>query len=242
MRRIAIGVGVVGGFALLAYALGLGIYAVAATRPRVATQPRDPQEASAALERLGLGRAYPFGHHFVLTPHGRMHFADEGHGPAVLCLHGNGSWSLECAALIRARSEHERVLAPDLVGFGLSEKPLDPDPDAIDAHATDLSVLLILLDLHEVQVIASASSTPVALALVRQSPERVRSTVLSDGSLVSSPVVARLARAPVVGELLVQGLGGLSPGFAKSPLGRVQGSWDERASSLVWLRASPAGS
>jgi pimeloyl-ACP methyl ester carboxylesterase len=240
MRRLAIGVGSLAALGLIAYALGLGVYAVAATRPRVPTQPHDAEEAHFLLKQMGLLAAYPFNHHFVLTPHGRMHYVEQGSGPVVLCLHGNGSWSLECGALIRTRSDRERVLAPDLIGFGLSEKPVDPDPDAIQAHATDLSVLLILLDVKDVQLIASASSTPIALALARLSPERVRSTVLSDGSLVSSPTVAWLAHTPVLGELLVQGLGGLSPGFARSPLGRLQGNWDERESSLVLARASNA--
>jgi pimeloyl-ACP methyl ester carboxylesterase len=237
MRVLGIAVAALLGVALIAYAVGLGIYAVASTQPTVPTQPRTPAEAQASLERLHLAGAYPFEHRFLLTPHGRMHFADEGQGHAVLCLHANGAWSLECADLLRARPADTRVLAPDLIGFGLSEKPVTLAPEPIAAHAEDLAVLVEILDLRDVQVVAAASSTPIAIELARLEPERVRSSVIHDGSLRGEALADRLARAPVLGEILVQGLGGLSPGFARGPLGRVQASWDERASSLALARA-----
>jgi len=237
MRALGIAAAALLGVALIAYAVGLGIYAVASTKPALSTQPRTPAEAQALLERLELADDYPFGHRFLLTPHGRMHFADEGKGPVVLCLHGNGGWSLECAALIRARSADARVLAPDLVGFGLSEKPSMLEPDAVRAHAQDLSVLVEILDLRDVQIVAAESSAPIAIELARIEPERVRSSVIHEGSPHDSLFAERLARAPVLGEVVVQGLGALSPGFAHGPLGRMQGSWDERASSLALARA-----
>jgi pimeloyl-ACP methyl ester carboxylesterase len=237
MRALGIAVAALLGVALIGYALGLGIYAVASTKPAISTQPRSPEEARIVLERLGLAEAYPFEHRFLLTPHGRMHFADEGKGPVLLCLHGNGGWSLECAELMRARSADTRILAPDLVGFGLSEKPSRLAPDTVEAHAQDLSVLVEILDLRDVQVIAATSSTPIAVELARLEPERVRSSVIHDASPGGARVAEQLARAPVLGEVLVQGLGSLSPGFAHSPLGRVQGNWDERASSLALARA-----
>src|SRR5882672_828232 len=237
MRAAGIAAATLLGVALIGYAVGLGIYAVASTRPAVSTQPRSVQEARFVLERLGLADAYPFEHRFLLTPHGRMHFADEGQGAVLLCLHGNGGWSLECAELIRARSADTRVLAPDLVGFGLSEKPSRPAPDTVEAHAQDLAVLVEILDLHDVQLIAATSSTPIAVALAHLEPERVRSSVIHDASPAGARFAERLARAPLLGELAVQGLGALSPGFARGPLGCMQGSWDERASSLALARA-----
>ncbi len=237
MRAAGIAAATLLGVALIGYAVGLGIYAVASTRPVVSTQPRSVQEARFVLERLGLADAYPFEHRFLLTPHGRMHFADEGQGPVLLCLHGNGGWSLECAELIRARSADARVLAPDLVGFGLSEKPSRPAADTVQAHAQDLAVLVEILDLRDVQLIAATSSTPIAVALARLEPERVCSSLIHDASPAGARLAERLARAPVLGEIVVQGLGALSPGFARGPLGRMQGSWDERASSLALARA-----
>jgi len=237
MRKLAFAAAFVVGLALVAYAAGLGIYAVASTRPSVPTQPRSPVEAHRALLRLELVRDYPFAHRFLLTPHGRMHYVEQGSGPVVLCLHGNGSWSLECAALVRARSASSRVIAPDLIGFGLSEKPVRPASDAIEVHAADLVVLVDALDLHDVQLVVSKSSAPIAIRLARLSPERVRSTLIEDEPVHGAKLATRLASTPLLGELLVQGLGALSPGWARGRFGRLQGNWDERASSLALARA-----
>lgn len=237
MRKLAFAGAFVVGFALVAYAAGLGIYAVASSSPRVPTQPRTPEEARWALDRLDLVAAYPFTHRFLLTPHGRMHYVDQGKGPVVMCLHGNGSWSLECAEFVGARSDSARVIAPDLVGFGLSEKPARPAENAIEAHAADLATLVAALGVRDVQLVASRSSAPIAIELARIVPERVLSTVLEGGSLPDAALATRLAKTPILGELLVQGLGALSPGYARSPFGRVQGSWDERESTLLFARA-----
>ncbi len=238
MRGLGFAVAALLGVALLGYAVGLGVYAVASTRPAVPTQPRLPEEADAVLGRLGLRDDYPFRHRFLLTPHGRMHFVDEGRGPVVLCLHGNASWSLECAAVLKKRSIAERVIAPDLIGFGLSEKPEGHPGNVVDAHAQDLGVLLEILGVRDVQIVVAGSSAPIAAALARQEPERVRETVLEDHSADGSALARGLARAPVVGELVVQGLGALSPGGPHGALGRLQGNWDERASSLALARAA----
>ena len=237
MRKLAFGAAFLAVVALVAYTAGLGVYAVTSTRPRVATQPRTPDEARHALVRLDLAADYPFDHHLLLTPHGRMHYVDEGNGPALLCLHGNGSWSLECREFVRARSASSRVIAPDLIGFGLSEKPARVPADVIEAHAADLASLVEALDLREVQLVATSSSAPIAIRLVQRAPERVRSTVLEESTLPAPVVASRFADTPVVGELLAQGFGALSPGLARGPFGRVQGNWDERASSLALARA-----
>jgi len=237
MRKLGFAAAFVLGLALVAYAAGLGVYAVASTRPRVATQPRTPDEAQRALVRLDLARDYPFPHRMLLTPHGRMHYVDQGTGPVVLCLHGNGGWSLECTGLVTTRSASSRVLAPDLIGFGLSEKPVRPPADVIEAHAVDLAALVEALDVREVQVIASTSTAPIAIQLARLAPERVRSTVLEDASFPDAGVATRFANTPLVGELLAQGFGALSPGLAHGPFGRLQGNWDERANSFALARA-----
>ena len=238
MRWVAIPAAALLGVALLAYALGLGIYAVASAKTGIPTQPRSPEEAAAVLGRLGLAQQYPFEHRFALTPHGRMHYVDEGSGPATLCLHGNGSWSLECAGLLRSRAVGTRVVAPDLVGFGLSEKPAVLPRYTVDAHAADLAALLVQLDLRDVQVVASPSMAPVAASLAKLAPERVRASSTAADAPHCSAAAARLAGTPLLGELLVQGFGALSPGGPHGALGKLQSSWDERASSLALARAS----
>ncbi len=236
MRPLGIAAAALVVLALVAYAAGLGIYAYASTRPAIRTQPRDSREAREVIERMGLEHDYAFSHRFALTPHGRMHYLDEGAGPALLLVHGNGSWSLEWAGAVRARSPSSRVVAPDLIGFGLSEKPPVLHDAAIDAHVADLASLLELLDLRDVDLIAAPSAAPIAEQLAAREKQRIRSLAI-DGA--PEPELAlRLARAPVLGEVVVQGLGALSPGFALGPLGRAQANWDERAATLALARAT----
>ena len=99
-------------------------------------------------------------------------------------------------------------------------------------------MLLEILGVRDVQIVVAGSSAPIAVALARLEPERVRETVLEDHSADGSELARELARAPLVGELVVQGLGALSPGGPHGALGRLQGNWDERASSLALARAA----
>ena len=68
--------------------------------------------------------AYPFSTRFFETGSGRMHYVDVGEGPAVLLVHGTPTWSFLYRRLIDDLRQDHRVIAPDLLGFGLSDKPV----------------------------------------------------------------------------------------------------------------------
>ena len=70
---------------------------------------------------------YPFRPHHFHAPAGRMHYVDEGKGEVILFVHGNPSWSFLYRHLIKALSRTHRCVAPDNLGFGLSDKPADAD-------------------------------------------------------------------------------------------------------------------
>lgn len=63
--------------------------------------------------------AYPFSSHTYDTGHGHMHYVDEGTGPTVLLVHGTPTWSFLYRRLIDDLRADFRVVAPDLLGFGL---------------------------------------------------------------------------------------------------------------------------
>jgi len=52
----------------------------------------------------------------------RMHYLDEGRGDPILCLHGEPSWSYLYRKLVPSLAKDHRVVAPDFIGFGRSDK------------------------------------------------------------------------------------------------------------------------
>ena len=68
---------------------------------------------------------FPYEPHYV-DAHGlRMHYIDVGEGDPVLCLHGEPSWSYLYRKMVPRVSRDHRVIAPDLIGFGRSDKPAE---------------------------------------------------------------------------------------------------------------------
>jgi haloalkane dehalogenase len=79
-----------------------------------------PMDRPEWIDRL----EYPFAAQYLQVQGGRLHYVDEGTGQPLLMLHGNPTWSFLYRKLI-SRFRHEyRCLAPDHLGFGLSDKPV----------------------------------------------------------------------------------------------------------------------
>ena len=110
---------------------------------------RTPDEAFADLP------GYPFAPHWFDQPNGlRMHYLDEGAGERTfLCLHGQPSWSYLYRKMIPVLARAGRVIAPDLLGFGKSDKPVDQDRYTFDFHRQSLVELIRHLDLKRVTLV-----------------------------------------------------------------------------------------
>src|SRR5689334_6246741 len=68
-------------------------------------------------------KLYPFVPRRFATPEGVLSYVDEGQGSPVVLVHGTPSWSFEWREVIAALRAEHRVIAPDHLGFGLSDKP-----------------------------------------------------------------------------------------------------------------------
>jgi pimeloyl-ACP methyl ester carboxylesterase len=141
---------------------------------------------------------YPFVPRRFVTPDGVMRYVDEGEGrgsPIVL-VHGTPSWSFEWRAEIAAlRSEH-RVIAPDHLGFGLSDKPREGAYRPVD-HARRLLALFDALDLRDVTLVVHDFGGPIGLPIALERSERVRAMVVLNSwlwPLGDDPRVARISR------------------------------------------------
>ncbi len=120
---------------------------------------------------------YPFEPHYLDTPSGRLHYVDEGAGDVVLMVHGTPTWSFLYRHLIRELARDHRVIAPDHLGFGLSERPPDFGYRPAD-HAANFALLIERLGLRDITLVVHDFGGPIGLSYAVQHPERVRALVL----------------------------------------------------------------
>jgi haloalkane dehalogenase len=104
----------------------------------------------------------------------RMAYVDEGDGPVVLLLHGEPSWSFLWRTCIPVFLENGfRVVAPDLIGFGRSDKPAEIEDYTYAGHVEWLrSVLFDALDLQGVTLVCQDWGGLLGLRLVAEHPGR----------------------------------------------------------------------
>jgi haloalkane dehalogenase len=121
---------------------------------------------------------FPFAPHYLDHDGLRMHYLDESAGDPVLCLHGEPTWSFLYRKMIPTLSEAARVVAPDYLGFGRSDKPTDVEWYSFDRHYGSIVRLVEELDLHALTVVVQDWGGPIGLRLAVEQPERVERLVI----------------------------------------------------------------
>jgi haloalkane dehalogenase len=125
---------------------------------------------------------YPFEPHYVEQDGLRVHYVDEGAGAPVLLLHGEPTWSYLYRTVIPELTPAARAIAPDLLGFGRSDKPLRVEEYDYDLHAATIRRLVEELDLRDLTIVVHDWGGPIGLRLAVEQPERVaRLVVLNTG-------------------------------------------------------------
>ncbi|WP_315838073.1 alpha/beta hydrolase [Bradyrhizobium prioriisuperbiae] len=110
--------------------------------------------------------------HLTIQANGAtFHVARTGHGRPLLLLHGWPEFWLTWEPVMARLERRYDLIAPDLRGFGDSDKP--EGPYGADKHAEDLLALLDALDLKEVGVIGHDVGGAIMQPLARRAPERV---------------------------------------------------------------------
>jgi haloalkane dehalogenase len=144
---------------------------------------------------------YPFAPHYVDVDGLRLHYVDEGpHGtPPILMLHGEPSWSYLYRFMIPRCAARFRVLAPDLVGFGRSDKPAAVEDYTYQRHVDWITAFVETLDLHDVTLVAQDWGSLIGLRLAAELEDRFARVVIGNGMLVtgdqSMPRIFRLWQA-----------------------------------------------
>jgi haloalkane dehalogenase len=121
--------------------------------------------------------AYPFASHRMAVDGGQMHYVDEGAGRPVVMVHGTPTWSFLYRHLISGLSPDFRVVAPDHIGFGLSDKPPAWGYRPAD-HARNLETLIEGLGLEDITLVLHDLGGPIGMGYALQHPEKVRSLVI----------------------------------------------------------------
>ena len=114
----------------------------------------------------------------------RMHHVDEGEGEVVLCLHGQPSWSYLYRKMIPLFvNAGRRVVAPDFIGFGKSDKPASRADYTYANHVAWLEALLERLDLTGITLVCQDWGGLIGLRTAAENPERFDRIVAANTGL-----------------------------------------------------------
>jgi len=155
---------------------------------------------------------YPFRSNYFEIDGQRMHYLDEGCGETLLLVHGNPTWSFYWRNLVLGLRDRYRLIVPDHIGCGLSDKP-QRYAYCLTQHIQNLVSLIRELDLQAVTLVAHDWGGAVGLGAALAEPQRFARFVLMNTAAFRSrmiPLRIRICRTPVLGALAVRGLNGFA--------------------------------
>jgi haloalkane dehalogenase len=179
--------------------------------------------------------AYDFAPHYVDVDGMRMHYVDEGprEGEVVLLLHGEPSWSYLYRHMIPPlRDAGLRVSAPDLIGFGKSDKPTRKTDYSYAGHVGWMTAFIEALDLSGINLFCQDWGSLIGLRVAAENEHRFARIALGNGALPTGdqaiPKAFKIWRAFAL----------YSPWF---PIGRIlqMGTVDELSAAEVAAYDAP---
>lgn len=137
-------------------------------------------------ERFDRLPGFPFAPNYLEVPSGegedlRLHYLDEGSGSVVLLLHGEPSWSFLYRKMVPPLTAAGlRVVAPDLIGFGRSDKPARRTDYTFQRHVDWIRSFIEALDLTDITLFCQDWGGLVGLRLVAEETGRFARVVASN--------------------------------------------------------------
>jgi len=205
---------------------------------------------------------YPFKSRYLDINGLKYHFLDEGRGEPVVMVHGNPTWSFYFRELVKGLSAQFRVIVPDHIGCGLSDKPGPGQYDyRLQNRVDDLEALLDHLELQEkITLVLHDWGGMIGMAYALRHPQRIRAFVIMNTAGFFPPkdkiLPMRLRLVRNVGplaSLTVQGLnlfalGALFlaahkrlPRAVQTGLTAPYNCWDNRIAILKFVQDIPVG-
>ena len=156
----------------------------------------------------GFRELYPFASHFLQVGALRYHYLDEGQGDPIVMLHGNPTWSFYYRNLIKDLRASYRVIAPDHMGCGFSDKPQIYDY-RLERHIANLEALISNLGLNRITLLMHDWGGPIGMGYATRHPENVKRLVFLNTVAFWSPripMILRICRIPFLGSFAIRGL------------------------------------
>jgi cis-3-alkyl-4-acyloxetan-2-one decarboxylase len=156
-----------------------------------------------------LKKLYPYNGEFLSVDGGNLHYLDEGEAKngTILAIHGNPTWSFYWRSLITAFSQDYRVVIPDHIGCGLSDKPQDW-PYQLGGHIGNLCKLVESLDLQNITLVVHDWGGAIGMGMAGRMSDRISRLVVTNTAAFRSleiPFSIVTCRIPVFGSLAVRG-------------------------------------
>jgi haloalkane dehalogenase len=202
---------------------------------------------------------YPFDSNFFDVGGPLMHYLDEGEGSPVVMVHGNPTWSFMFRELVKDLRGSHRVIVPDHIGCGLSDKPGDDAYDyTLSRRVDDLERLLKRLGVErDVTLVLHDWGGMIGMGWAARHPEAVKRLVITNTAAFGLPAskafppALRLCRDSSLGAFLVRGFNAFS--FTASLVGAKKGlpsdvrrcytgpyhSWKDRIATLRFVQDIP---
>lgn len=155
---------------------------------------------------------YPFQSRWFDSTAGRIHYIDEGAGPPILFWHGNPTWSFLYRDIIKVLREHFRCIAPDYLGFGLSDRP-SGFGYTISEHARVLGEFVDHLSADEgldgYLTMGQDWGGPISMAVAVERAEQVRGIVLGNTwfwptDTLTTKIFSRVMSSPPMQHAILQ--------------------------------------
>jgi haloalkane dehalogenase len=202
---------------------------------------------------------YPFEDHSLDLDGLRYHYLDEGRGETVVAVHGNPTWSFYYRDLVRELRSDHRLVVPDHMGCGFSDKPDDDAYDyTLERRVGDFARLMDELELTDVNLVVHDWGGMIGLAWAVQHPERIKRLVVLNTAAFHLPKTKSfpwqlwMVRDTPFGTLMVRGLNAFARGATHLACTRKRlskevrdaycapyDSWTDRIATLRFVQDIP---
>jgi haloalkane dehalogenase len=202
---------------------------------------------------------YPFENNFFDLDGLRMHYLDEGRGEPVVAVHGNPTWSFYYRDLVRSLCDGYRVVVPDHVGCGLSDKPDDERYDyTLARRVEDFGRLMDELGLVDINLVVHDWGGMIGLAWAVRNPDKIKRLVILNTASFHLPKTKAfpwqlwMVRDTPLGPLMVRGFNGFARGATRVACTRKKlsrevrdaycapyDSWADRIATLRFVQDIP---